>query len=156
MAAWTGLGLLLAAGVAIGGAWYWRASELHRPASTSNESLPVESSTMEEMNLILPADQIEPLKQAALHGDNEAAGFLAGHYFQAGQRAQEIRWLTLAANRGHCASMSWLREHAEDDGDRRTAARWNDSMRQHVCTWGRTHPLVSDPRYDSTPLWNEH
>jgi hypothetical protein len=111
---------------------------------------------MEEMNLAIAANQIETYKQAALRGDNEAAARLAGHYSQASRRAQEIRWLMLAANRGHCASMSWLRTHAEEDGDRREAAGWNESMRRHVCTWGRAHPLVSDPRYDSTPLWNEH
>jgi hypothetical protein len=156
MAVFIGLGLLLAAGVAVGGAWYWRASELHRPASTSNESLPVESSTMEEMNLILPADRIEPLKQAALHGDNEAARMLGTHYGEIGQRNEEARWLTLGANRGHCASMGSLIEIAERAGNRREAARWNDSMRRHACTWGKTYPLVSDPRHDSTPLWNEH
>jgi hypothetical protein len=111
---------------------------------------------MEEMNLVVPADQIEPLKQAAVQGDNEAARRLGTHYGEVGQRAEEATWLLLAANRGHCASMGSLRENAERGGNHREAARWNDSMRRHVCTWGKTYPLVSDPRYDSTPLWNEH
>jgi hypothetical protein len=156
MAVLIGLGLLLAAGLAVGGAWYWRASELHRPASSSNESLPVESSTMEEMNLAIAANQIESYKEAALRGDNEAASFLAGHYFQAGQRAEEDRWLRLAANRGHCASMSHLMGNAERDGNRRAAAHWNNRLRGHECTVGKAYPLISNPDLASAPLWNEH
>src|SRR3954470_5315533 len=152
---WIALSLALIAGLIAAGAWYCREGRPNPTPPASNETVSAGSSMLEEMNLAIAPDQIESYKQAALRGDNEAAGFLAGHYFQAGQHAQEIRWLLLAANRGHCASMSWLKEHAEEAGDRRQAAHWNNRLRRHQCTIGKAHPLLSDPDLKSIPLWNE-
>lgn len=110
--------------------------------------------TLSAMNMILPADEIERLKQRALSGDNRAAYNLANHYSQAGPREQEIRWLTVGANRGDCAAMDLLRGHAERSGDRRARRRWNDLMRQNVCTWGKAYP-ESEAGGESTPLWDD-
>jgi hypothetical protein len=148
--------LAIIAGLIAAGAWYWREGRPIPAPPASNETVSAGSSMLEEMNLAIAPDQIESYKQAALRGDNEAAGFLAGHYFQAGQRDEEAKWLRLGANRGHCASMSHLKANLEDAGDHRRAAYWNDQLRRHRCTFGRTYPLVSDPHLDSTPLWNEN
>lgn len=105
-----------------------------------------------EINMLIPADQLEAVKQSAALGSNPAARRLAGHYFQKGQSVDETRWLTLAADRGDCASMSRLRESATERGDRQTASRWNEVLRQHECTWGKAYPEVSNPEVENLPL----
>jgi hypothetical protein len=118
----------------------------------SNES---DGDAVGDMNMFIPADQIEPLKQDAMRGDNGAANRLGNYYSQMRQPNEEARWRTVAANRGHCASMALLKESAEQAGDSRGAAHWNSMLRQNACTWGKAYPEVSDPNLDAMPLWND-
>jgi hypothetical protein len=142
--------------IAVFGAWIWRNSSA---GAIDNRSDSVEIGSVGEigeLNVNVPPGEIEGLKARAVTGDNEAAGRLGVHYSRVGQSADARRWLTLAANRGDCSSMSQLREIAENAGDHRGSRRWNEQMRRHVCTWGKTYPEVSNPKVEDLPLWNDN
>jgi len=153
--AWAVISLVVAAVAAVG-FWYGRRTVSYPTDVHMTKTSEDQSDALSEMNLIVPADQITDLMQRATAGDNDAASRLAGHYSQIGETDREIQWLMLAANRGHCASMSQLMEKASQRRDSNAAARWNESLRNNECTWGKTYPGASDPEMDSVPLWNVH
>lgn len=109
----------------------------------------------DEISFRLPDNEIPSYQQRAAAGDNEAANALASHYRQMHQWGDERRWLLVAANRGDCAAMTFLKEAATRNANVSERARWNDMLRQHACTWGRTYPEVSNPGLESLPLWDE-
>jgi hypothetical protein len=111
--------------------------------------------SLDSVNMIQPPDVLERLKERALAGDNRAARDVANHYAQAGPMEEELRWLTLGANRGDCAAMADLKDHATRAGDRPRAARWNDQLRRHVCTWDKAYQDGRGPGTDTLPLWDE-
>ncbi len=116
-----------------------------------------ESINFEEVNWIIPANEIEPTMQRALGGNIAAANQLANHFRELGRSRDETRWLLAGATRADCYSISWLRGNAEDAGDRAGATHWNDMLRQHDCTWARTfrQGAVENSAADQVPLWND-
>lgn len=152
---WFGVVLATLVGLLSFGVWQWRAApNLAHPGEYGSGN--TEWQAIGEMNLVIPADEIAPLQQRAVAGDNRAANELANHYSELRQTAEEARWLTLAANRGDCASMALLRGLAERSDDRRGQSHWNDMLRRHACTWAKAYQggAVSRPA-DLIPLWNE-
>lgn len=108
-----------------------------------------------DMRMTLPADQIEPTRQRALRGDNLAAQALGDHYSDLGDVAEERRWRSLAAGRGHCRSMDLLRDLEERANNRAAAAHWNNELRRHRCVMGQVYPPPEDPDLNRTPAWND-
>lgn len=102
----------------------------------------------------IPRPELPAMIRRAESGDNSAAASLGYHFAASGQRAEQIRWHTLAANRGHCESISALQYIAYQQRDRSAYNRWNDSLRQHGCTFGSMHPTLNGPIDVSTPMWD--
>jgi hypothetical protein len=107
----------------------------------------------DQLNLIISASELPATERRALRGDNEAANALGNHYFYEGQLAAEFRWRALAAERGHCLSITLLKDHPSRLDDREWRRRWNDLQRRHGCTWGKTYPDDPSGGDPSRPLW---
>lgn len=128
-----------------------------RPGHQTSAQGAIESNQMHILDPIdssLAADQIDPLRRRALSGDNEAASALASHFFQAGRVRDELQWLRIAAERGHCPSIVLLRDHPSQAADRAATQRWNSALRENECTWRKTYvaDLGDTPDF---PLWTE-
>ena len=150
-----GLSLALVVAAASGGCRPGEPEAGQDTSSSANGSGEDVVVNMSGMNMIQPPDRIEGLKRNALSGDNRAANDLANHYSRTGPREEELRWLTLAGNRGDCAALALLRDHAWRSGDQQARRRWNDLLRRNVCTWGKTYTASQGPESDSMPLWDD-
>lgn len=147
------VGLILAAVPALIALSVWKRREA--PPAVNAQS--VQSSEVSgDVNWIIPANEIESVRQRATAGDNDAAAALAGHYRELRQPAHERRWLVLAANRGDCGAMSLLMDRADQTGDRRSRSRWNEMLRRHTCTLGNVMPgALQNSAAENTPLWDD-
>lgn len=106
------------------------------------------------VNLMLPPNLIHSTKQRALAGDIEAATLLANHYLNAGQPEEEIRWRSIAGNRGDCDAMLLLKERTSDAADLAGSRYWNDMLRRHDCRYERKHSGRDGPDLTGTAMWD--
>lgn len=119
------------------------------------ENAPADSVSLNTViNTAIPADQIASFERRGRAGDNEAADRLAQHYNQEGPLREEIRWFTVAAERGHCPSIASLRYHPALAADREATRRWNAALRENACTWRKVHEHSTGGALDS-PAWDE-
>jgi hypothetical protein len=132
--------------------WQGSASDDSRQKGDSGT---LEGATMDEMNLMVPASDLETLTQRAIDGDNDSARRLAQHYFQLDQKSEERRWLELAARRGDCAAIDLLYGGAVEAGNLERASHWNGQLRQNACTGAKAYPNLRDPRLRARPLWKD-
>lgn len=88
-------------------------------------------------------------------GDDPAAEALGNHFGATGQRDEERRWHRLAAERGHCRSLSALQNIAFQSRDRPEYVRLNNSLREHQCTLGRMYPEGMADLNGAAPMWDE-
>lgn len=125
--------------------------------NVSNETASNAAGPDMDINLIIPANEIDATMQRARAGDMAAANQLANHFRDLHQRPDETRWLLVGASRGDCYSLSWLKENAQEAHNRAEAAHWNGMLRRYDCTWARTfrRGATENSASDLVPLWND-
>lgn len=115
----------------------------------------IDNSHRDDINMLIPEEQISQLERQALSGDNDAANMLGNHYFQLGRFGDEIRWRTLSANRGHCLSIVLLKNHPRHQEDE-WRHHWNEMLRRHNCTYQNTYNEGPANGASAIPLWDEN
>jgi hypothetical protein len=146
------VGALLAAACVVGGC---SSDELRTDENTTAANVTTRSHDPHDGNLALPAKEIDPLERRAVAGDDDAANILANHYMVLRQFDNEIRWRTVAANRGHCLSLVLLEDHPTRAANARWARHWNDQLRTSVCTHGKAYISQRNTSADDLPLWDD-
>lgn len=121
---------------------------------TSNSSAVIDNREVLSggMDTPLPPEELPSLMNRAQVGDDRAAENLGTHFANLGDRIQERRWHTLAASRGHCNSMSVLREIAYEERDRMAYDQWNSRIRARQCMVEGV-PREVDGANTAIPMW---
>ena len=102
-----------------------------------------------DVDWIIPDSDIEGYKARATSGDNRAAAALASHYAELRQYSEERRWLLMGAQRRDCNAVGLLKDRAQQFGHEAEARRWDEQLREFVCTT----PNPNDPAHP-IPLWD--